>query len=99
MTTKPDAQLLMSLSKAYKPARRGVLTVKEQNLIKKELELDSRTDIELQNIRDMLVMFYGQKTDHLIQSGNTQEAMESMDAMSGACGAIDNEKIRRGLPV
>lgn len=52
MTTKTDHHAIMELKKAYIPAKRGVVNVAEEKLIREVLELSSRNDIELQNIRD-----------------------------------------------
>lgn len=81
----------------HHPANRGVLTGAESTYIRKTLELGARTDIELQNVRDMSVMLY----DIVLQSrqNDPKAVMETMDAMSGVTGVIDEEKSKRGLPV
>ena len=97
MTTKTDASALMDLKGKYVPAARGVLSKSEADLIRTTLEIATRTDIELQNVRDMTVMFYGRLAER--DGTDPAKAMAVMDAMSGICAVIDEEKCRRGMPV
>lgn len=97
MTTKTDLQTVGELKDKFKPANPAVITDDEAKLVKDILEIDARNDIELQNIRDMTVMLFGQwasaaKPNHL------DDVMSLMDAMSAVCTVIDGEKMRRGLP-
>lgn len=96
MTSNTDFHQVMELKDKYKPAARGVVSQAEASLIGSTLELGQRTDIELQNIRDVAVMLYGQFAN---SSKDPMKIMELMDAMSGIAGVIDSEKSRRGLPV
>lgn len=97
MTSKPDVQMLMELNDAYKPASRSILTDAESDLIQTTLEIQHRTETELQNIRDMTVMFYGQMADPTQKS--VSEITAIMDKCSGICCAIDLEKAKRGLEI
>lgn len=96
MTTDTDFHLIGKLKDQYAPAMRGIVSATEKDLITATLELDARTDIELQNVRDMTAMLYGQQA---AQEKDPAAALGLMDAMSGICAIIDQEKIRRGLPV
>lgn len=96
MTTKTDVNSVTGLAKLYKPAQRGVLSDSEAELIRKELELETRTAIELQNIRDVTVMLYRDMADAATEH---DDIMATMDAMSGVAHVIDMEKLKRGLPV
>ena len=96
MTKDTDYHQLENLRAKYKPETRGVLSQSESDLIKTELELETRTNIELQNVRDMAVMLYGQLMQNETQA---KTVMELADAMSGITAVIDQEKINRGLPV
>lgn len=51
MTTKTDFYSIMELKENFKPKERGWIDQKEAAQVKNVLELDARTDIELQNIR------------------------------------------------
>ena len=99
MPTKTDYHLIMDLKSRYTPAQSGVLDSGEIALIREMLEISSRNEIELQNVRDMVVMLYGQWADAQRQKENVPATMELMDALSAITYVIDQEKIRRGLPV
>lgn len=97
MRTKTNFQAVQSLQAKYKPAVRGIVSDQEKSLVRAELELDARSDLELQDARDAVVMLYGQASQAL--DGKPAELVRCMDAMSGACAVIDEEKSKRGLPV
>lgn len=99
MTTKTDYHMISELKTKYTPAQRGVVSTSEIALIRDTLEISSRNNIELQNIRDMVVMLYGRWTDSGQQKGDVPAAMQLMDAMSAITHIIDQEKLERGLPV
>lgn len=99
MTTKTDHHAVMELKRIYTPAERGIVNAAEEKLIREVLELNSRNDIELQNIRDTAVMMYRRWADALQQATNISAVMVTMDAMSAICCIIDQEKFKRGLDV
>lgn len=99
MTTKTDFNSIRKLKEKYTPKVHGIVSGSESTLIREVLELEARTNIELQNIRDMSVMLYGQWSDNLISHERHTEAMQLMDAMSAICCAIDQEKFNRGMEV
>lgn len=81
------------------PKERGWIDQKEAAQVKNMLELDARTDIELQNIRDMAVMLYGRWSSSSRENGDYEEMDAYMDAMSAICAVVDDIKMRRGLGV
>lgn len=93
MTTKPDIQELMELGQKYKQKTFGILTQSEESLIKTTLEIEARTSIELQNIRDMTVLLYEQLTKN---ENTAAKSIMRMDTMSAICAVIDSEKFKRG---
>lgn len=97
MTRTPDAQVVNDLIDTFRPARPGVISPDEIKLVRDKLELDARTDIELQNARDMTVLLYGQAAQKCGAAG--QLPLDVMDRMSAVVGVIDEEKSKRGLPV
>lgn len=99
MTQKTDYHAIMELKKVYVPAIRGIVTADEEVLIRKVLEIDARNNIELQNIRDMVVMMYSRWSGSLKRADNISTIVKVMDAMSAICCVIDQEKSKRGLPV
>lgn len=99
MTTKTDFHSIMELKENFKPKERGWIDQEEAAQVKKVLELDDRTDIELQNIRDMAVMLYGRWSSNSRADGKYEEMDAYMDAMSAICAVVDDMKMRRGLEV
>lgn len=97
MTTKTDFHAIMELKKRYTPTQRGIVNDSEEELITATLELKSRTNIELQNVRDMVVMLYSQFANR--EGNDVRKTMELMDAMSVICGVIDQNKLERGMAV
>lgn len=97
MTTKTDFHSIMELKENFKPKERGWIDQKEAAQVKNVLELDVRTDIELQNIRDMAVMLYGRWSSSSRENGDYEEMDAYMDAMSAICAVVDDIKMRRGL--
>lgn len=59
MTTKTDFHAIQELREKYAPKVRGIVSGEEAKTIYEVLEIDKRNNIELQNIRDMVVMIYG----------------------------------------
>lgn len=99
MTTKTDFHAIKELREKYTPAYPGIVNAAEAELIREVLEISARSDIELQNARDVVVMMYGKWADAQEQKDNHPAMMELMDAMSAICAVIDQEKFQRGLPV
>lgn len=99
MTTKTDYYLITELRSRYTPVQRGIVTAAEAELIREALEIHSRSDVELQNVRDMVVLLYGQWVDSQRQKDDAPATIQLMDAMSAITHIIDQEKMKRGLPV
>lgn len=108
MTTKTDFHAIQELRKRYTPKTRGVVTDEEAKIIREVLEIGKRNGIELQNVRDMVVMLYGQwfneARDQYIQAKNKDrqafdKSVEYLDAMSAITYIIDQEKFKRGIGV
>lgn len=100
MVTKTDFHAIKELKEVYRPAQRGIVSGTEAEQIKAMLEIKSRNNIELQNVRDMVVMLYSRWSEAACAKEDcVQEMMELMDAMSAICCVIDQEKFNRGLEV
>lgn len=100
MVTKTDFHAIKELKEVYRPAQRGIVNGADAEQIEAVLEIKSRNDIELQNVRDMVVMLYGRWSEAArAKEGCVQETMELMDAMSAICCVIDQEKFNRGMAV
>ena len=99
MTTKTDLHAITELQAAYEPKRRGIVTEDEAKKITEILELESRNNIELQNVRDMTVMLYDRRVDMAREAGDMVEFDKLRDAMSAITCVIDNMKWERGMEV
>lgn len=89
MVDKSNFRMLREF-KDFTPKQFGILDGSEVNQIRKHFQIDGRSNIELQNLRDFVVMYYSEmtKTDWHIA-----------DVMSGIVGVIDQEKWHRGMEV
>lgn len=99
MTTKTDYHSIMELKEQYNPCNRGFVNQYEANQIETVLEIKERSNIELQNVRDMAVMLYSRWADAEQEKANVQKALGLMDAMSAICFVIDQEKLKRRMEV
>lgn len=91
---KSNFRMLLEL-KEFKPCNRGFLNATEIKMLRSVLCIGQRTDVELQNLRDFTVLYYGS----LSREADSKKAWELSDIMSGICGVIDAEKSRRGMAV
>lgn len=102
MTSKSDYHYILELDEKYSPAKRGFVNASEMKAISTTLDLSARSNIELQNIRDMTVMFYSMLIDaakHEDSSPKLNDWMTYSDKMSAVVCVIDNERINRGMAV
>ena len=88
MITKSNYYMLKNLN--FKPKGFGILDGKEVEYLRKHFQIDERSNVDLQNLRDFVVMYFEDKT---------RNSMEQYDIMSGIVGVIDEEKYSRGLEV
>ena len=86
---KSNYQMIKDFT-GFTPDEFGVLNEKEYKQIKDHFMIAERSDIELQNLRNFVVLYYNTKEHHDI---------ETADIMSAICGVIDIEKTKRGLSV
>jgi hypothetical protein len=90
---KTNYQMIISF-KDFQPANRGWISGDESALIRKHFEITERTNVELQNLRDFIVIYYGMEVEK-----HHDKALEIMDKMSAITAIIDDEKWTRGLEV
>lgn len=82
-------QNLRELLKRYMPNSFGIATVEECSLIKDSLQLEGMEIIDLQNLRDFVVLFFSRKNEDKLD-------MADMDRMSAITAVIDKEIIEKG---
>lgn len=99
MTTKTDYHAVLELKRVYIPSIRGIVTADEEELIRKVLEINDRNNIELQNVRDTVVMMYSRWAGSPKRADNISTIAKVLDAMSAICCVVDQEKSKRGLPL
>lgn len=86
---KSNYQMLRTFD-YFEPQRLGVLNCNEVQEIRNHFNITTRSNVELQNLRDFVVMYYSQKG---------RDDLVAWDIMSGICGVIDEEKFSRGMEV
>ena len=84
---KSNFQMLLSI-KNWRPKHYGFLSADEVEYLKDVFEIANRTDNELQNLRDFVIMYYTLKS-----------TITDKDIMSAICGVIDGEKFERGMEI
>lgn len=96
---KTYAQRLMELEKTYTPESRFFTTAKEMETVKTVLGLADLNDFELQNMRDMAVMFFNSKADNALLNDEKDGFDRLWNIMQSVTAVIDNVKWNRGLAV
>lgn len=100
MTSKSDYQYILELDEKYSPAQHGLVNSSEMKTISTVLDLSVRSNIELQNIRDMVAMFYTTMIDAAKHDGSGPKPNDWMpysDKMSAIICVIDGERFKRGV--
>ena len=87
MIVKTNFTMLREFSD-FKPRSFGFLDGNEVERIRNQFQIAERSDLDLQNLRDFVVLYYSEKRD-----------IENADILSGIVGVIDQEKVNRGLEV
>lgn len=82
---RTNMQMIMGFSNWY-PETRGFITGEEVAKIKEAFEIDSRSYLDLRNLRDMVVMYYG----HKFREDDIKKQIKESDKMSAICGVIDS---------
>ena len=80
--------MLRKLLDVYHPETRGFMSFDEQELVRKKLQFEDRTVIELRNLRDFVVLSMSRFDD-----------MKDWDRMSAITHCIDMELVERGEEV
>lgn len=89
MTQNTDFADVSKVIQEFHPQTPHIISKNEIDFVSELLELNTRNVIELQNVRNVVVMLYSQKVDAVNADGNAKEAMRLLDAMSAVCAAVD----------
>ena len=93
------AQRLMELAEQYTPANDFFTTKEEARQIKDTLELADLNDFELQNMRDVAVMFFNSTASNARLNGEWDKYDKAWNTMQSVTAVIDSVKVNRGLAV
>lgn len=85
-------QMLLSIEE-WKPREFGFLCDDEIMHIRNVFKIYDRTDVELQNLRDFVVLY------HALEFAKEKPTMSNSDKMSAITYVIDCEKVKRGMAV
>ena len=97
-----ESNFQMLRSFEFHPKQFGVCTAEEVQKIEEHFKIKERSDIELQNLRDFVVVYFSMKTREARRSDNavipgSYDYM--MDTVSAITAVIDEHKWRRGMEV
>ena len=99
---KTYAQRIREVYQTLEPKHRGYSTGEEVKLVQNTLGLKFlKTELELRNMRDMVVMWFDIQLSSYNEDSNNDSKMimKLMDKMSAITGVIDNELWNRGYGV
>jgi hypothetical protein len=88
-------RMLEELDCIFNPKQAGILSAEEVELVELVLRLNSRTSMDLRNLRDMAVMRSNLKLDHSMEQ-NENEFRREMDRVSGITAVIDRHIFSNG---
>ena len=83
----------------YNPENYGFCTEEEVKQIEDHFCLKERSDVELQNLRDFVVMYYSERTERARKEDDDTNYLKLWDTMSAITGVIDQHKWKRGMEV
>ena len=93
---RTNNEMLQDLNTKYSVLThiKGVVTMKEIYLINSELELDGRSEVELRNLRDFIVLWFNMEINC-----NMDNALKLMDQLSAYASVIDNKLSNMGCEI
>jgi len=93
------ASKVIELELTFEPKERDIIDAEEIDFVKSVLELDGMGELELRNMRDMVVLIMNKAVDEAIVTNDSAEAMALMDMQSAVVGVIDHELSSKGFEV
>lgn len=91
MTTRTNFQMIYSF-KEYAPAQRGFTSSEEIAEIADHFDLDKMSVLDMQNLRDMVVLLYREWSRSARENSNWDEFDRLTDAMQSITTVIDHYK-------
>lgn len=92
---RTNFQMIMDI-RDYRPETRGFTSISEIRMLMNHFGLDKMSLLELQNLRDMVVLMFTQWMQDDRSKGEIDEMMSKSDAMQSITAVIDNFKIKAG---
>ena len=92
---KTNFQMIMDI-RDYRPETRGFTSISEIKMLMNHFGLDKMSLLELQNLRDMVVLLFREWMQDDRSKGEIDEMMSKSDAMQIITGVIDHFKMRAG---
>lgn len=95
---KSNYQMLREF-KDFKPQLYGILSKAEMHIIRERFEIGKRSEIDLYNLRDFVMLYYDDLGHDELVNNRYKEFRKLQNIMSGIVGVIDAEIARRGMAV
>ena len=92
---KTNFQMIMDI-RDYRPETRGITSISEIKMLMNHFGLDKMSLLELQNLRDMVVLMFGEWMQDDRSKGEIDEMMKKSDAMQSITCVIDHFKMKVG---
>lgn len=92
---RTNFQMIMDV-REYRPETRGFTSISEIKMLMNHFGLDKMSLLELQNLRDMVVLMFREWMQDDRSKGDVDEMMKKSDAMQSITAVIDNFKMRVG---
>lgn len=92
---KTNFQMIMDI-REYRPKNRGCTSIKEIHKLMNHFGLDKMSLLELQNLRDMVVLMFREWMQDDRSKGEIDEMMSKTDAMQSITAVIDHFKMKVG---
>lgn len=80
----------------YRPETRGVTSIGEIKMLMNHFGLDKMSLLDLQNLRDMVVLMFREWMQDDRSKGEIDEMMSKSDAMQSITAVIDHFKMKAG---
>ena len=91
---RTNFQMIMEF-RDYQSAERGIVSFEEIKIIKEHFCMFDMSPLELQNLRDMVVLMYGNWTRDARSKGDWYEFDSKSDTMSAITAVIDTVKVAK----
>ena len=91
------ANRVLGLKENFKTEHRSIINKNEIETVRKFLGLNElKTELELRNMRDMVVLIYNQDIDDAIVRNDSKVARDIADLLSAVVAVIDKELYIKG---